>query len=62
MSRRRTKPRTVWYVLCLLGNGRRAGDCGHNHRTSMAAVTCRFEPIAYKRDPGAGLHIMSVTL
>lgn len=36
--------RYVWRVIAVLGSGQGHGDCGHNHKTSMAAVRCRWAP------------------
>ena len=46
-----------YHVVCILGDGTRAGDCGHEHRTRDAAVTCRYQPDAYDADDRAGLYV-----
>jgi hypothetical protein len=51
------KTKRTWRVVCVLGDGRRSGDCGHDHRTQLAAVRCPYEPRAYKRDLRAELRI-----
>ena len=49
-----------WRVVCVLGNGRKAGNCGHDHPSQMEAVRCDYEPRAYKRDIRAGLYIVAM--
>ena len=49
-----------WRVVCVLGDGRRAGDCGHDHRTQMAAVRCQYAPRVYERDLRAELLVLSI--
>lgn len=34
----------VWRVIAVDEHGRSPGNCGHNHRTSGAAVSCRWTP------------------
>ena len=56
----RKAKRRVFRVVCVLGDGKRAGDCGHDHRTSMGAVRCGYEPRAYRRDVAAKLRVVVV--
>jgi hypothetical protein len=49
----------IFRVVCVLGDGRAVSDCGHDHRTSMAAVHCPYEPRSYKRDIAAELRIVA---
>jgi hypothetical protein len=47
--------RRIWRVICLLGNRRVAGSCGHSHRTLVHAMRCSYEPKAYRGDSEARL-------
>lgn len=47
------KTRRVWRVICLLGNRRVSGSCGHSHRTLAHAMRCSYEPKAYRNDSEA---------
>ena len=52
--------RTAWSLVCLLGDGRVSGNCGHAHRTLTRALRCPYEPRAYQRDPAAELRVRPV--
>jgi hypothetical protein len=56
-KKRGKAPRRTFRVFCVLGDGRVSGDCGHAHRSQLAAVRCPYEPRAYKRDARAALRI-----
>lgn len=45
----------VWRVICVLGNGRTSGNCGHRHRTLVEAMCCAYAPNAYRKDREAVL-------
>ncbi len=36
--------RLVWRVIAVGEGGQGHGDCGHNHRTKGAAVSCNWAP------------------
>ncbi len=38
------KAQYVWRLIAVLENGHGHGNCGHNHKTQMAAVRCRWAP------------------
>ena len=57
-STTKKSPTGLWRVVCVLGDGQPTGDCGHDHRSALAAARCRYAPRAYKRDVAAELRVV----